>query len=307
MTSQNENKSEPFRYVSREGRPNIRRRGFRYRQARDGYHWMMTLGLPSVIGLIALLFLIINAGFAALYMMDPGCIVGADPHSFWDYFFFSVQTFGTIGYGHMWPQGRFANGIMAVQSFLNFCSFGVITGLLFSRFSRPSAQLMFSQHAVIGLYEGKPTLMFRAANQRGNQLLQAQVHVSLSRDEKTLEGESVRRLYDLKILRPTSAYFNLTWTIRHTIDEASPLFGVTPETLRDNETEIIVLLSGVDDIYGQLVHGRFAFNHEEILFGYRFVNMFEKQGPDGPIIDYNKFNSVERIAAWDPACLEKRD
>ncbi len=288
-------KEKTHRYITRDGGVNIDRKGLHYHHPRDWYHWMLTLSWAQIVLFIGVLFFIINLFFGGLYWLDASCIEGADPSSFWDYFFFSVQTFGTIGYGHMWPKGNWANSIMAVQSFLNFCSFGLITGLLFSRFSRPSARVMFSNFAVISPYEGRATLSFRAANRRGNQILQAQVHVSLSRNETTMEGESIRRIYDLKVLRPTSSFFNLTWTIRHVIDADSPLYEKTPEDLRDSETEIIVLLSGIDDVYGQLVHGRFAFNHEEILFGYRFVNMFDRKDHGGSVVDYTKFNSVERL------------
>ena len=154
---------------------------------------------------------------------------------------------------------------------------------------------MFSHYATISPFEGMPTLVFRAANRRGNQILQAQIHVSLSRNEKTMEGESVRRVYDLKLLRSTSSFFNLTWTIRHPIDTNSPLFGETHETLRESETEIVVLLSGVDDTFGQTVHGRFAYNHEEIIFGYRFASLFGRDEDGQPVIDFTKFDDIEPI------------
>lgn len=154
---------------------------------------------------------------------------------------------------------------------------------------------MFSHFAVVAPYEGTPTLMFRTANRRGNQILNAEIHVSLTRNEKTLEEEFVPRVYDMRLLRATSSFFNLTWTARHPIDELSPLHGQTHESLRASETEIIVLLSGVDDVYGQMVHGRFAFNHEEILYGYRFASMFGRDEKNQPTIDYTKFDEVEFV------------
>lgn len=156
---------------------------------------------------------------------------------------------------------------------------------------------MFSHFAVIAPYEGVPALMFRAANRRGNQILQAQIHVSLTRNEKTFEGEAIRRVYDLPLLRSSSSFFNLTWTVRHTIDRTSPLYRQTSETLRQSETEIVVLLSGIDDVFGQTVHGRFAFNYEEILFNHRFVSMFRRDDNNHPIIDFELFDAVEPIGS----------
>lgn len=242
-----------------------------------------------------LFYFAINALFGVLYMIDTGGVTNVRPWSFWDNFFFSVHVFSTLGFNQLNPASFFANTLVAIESFVGWCAFGLLTGLLFSRFSRPSARVMFTHYATISPFEGMPTLIFRAANRRGNQILQAQIHVTLSRNEKTLEGENVRRIYDLKLLRSTSSFFNLTWSIRHAIDTNSPLFGETHETLRDSETEIVVLLSGIDDTFGQTVHGRFAYNHEEIIFGHRFVSLFSRDADGHPIIDFTKFDEIEPV------------
>lgn len=259
----------------------------------------MTLRWPRLIAGVFVLYILVNTVFALLYMLDPNGLAGARPGSFSDAFFFSVHTFATLGFNTKTPQTFYANAIVTLETLFGFCSFGLVTGLLFNRLSRPSARVMFSHYAVISNYEGVPTLIFRAANRRGNQILQAQVHVSLSRNEKTLEGEAVRRVYDLRLLRSASSFFNLMWTMRHPIDNQSPLYGETPESLRESETEIVVLLSGVDDVYGQ-----FSFNHEEILFGYRFKNMFGRDARDRHMIDYALFDAVEAVL---PAENETRE
>ena len=281
--------------MSRDGRINVQREGLHYRHPRDWYHWMLTLSWGRVLGLVAALYLSLNFAFAGLYCLDPGGISNTRVSHFSDYFFFSVQTLSTVGYGAMAPRSFYANSIVTLECLVGMLSVGLITGLLFSRFSRPSARVMFSHYAVIGPYEGIPTLTFRAANRRGNQILQAEVRVTLLRNEKTLEGEPLRRVYDLKLVRHYSPFFNLTWTVRHQIDKDSPLYGETPESLRTGETEILVLLSGIDDVFGQPVHSRFAFNHEEILFNHRFVSMFGRDEKNRPIIDYRKFDKVEDV------------
>lgn len=287
--------SKPHRFISRDGRVNIRRKGLPLRQPQDWYHLFLTTNWLRLSLLAAAGYLVFNAFFALLYMLNPGGVSGARPHSFFDHFFFSVHVFSTLGFNQLNPASFYANMLVTVESFVGWCSLGLITGLLFSRFSRPSARVMFSHYAIIAAYEGTPTLIFRAANRRGNQILQAQINVTLARNERTLEDENVRRVYDLKLLRSTSSFFNLTWTIRHQIDASSPLFGETPESLKASETEITVLLSGIDDAFGQTVHGRFSYNYEEILFGYRFASLFGRDENGHPVIDFSRFDAVEEI------------
>ncbi|NTU77054.1 MAG: ATP-sensitive inward rectifier potassium channel 10 [Alphaproteobacteria bacterium] len=289
------------RFISRDGRVNVHQHGIKHHSPRDWYHWSLTLKWPRLVFFVFCIFLFVNALFAFLYWLDssPNAVVGARARYYPDLFFFSVQTFATVGYGVMYPGNLYASILSTLESFVGLAYLGLFTGLLFNRFSRPSARVMFSHYAVVAPYEGAPTLMFRAANRRGNQILNAEIHVSLTRNEKTLEGESVRRVYDLKLLRASSSFFNLTWTVRHAIDKDSPLYGETSESLQESETEIVVLLSGVDDVYGQVVHGRFAFNYEEILFGYHFVSMFTRNEKNIPVVDFTKFDAVEPVEGQD--------
>jgi inward rectifier potassium channel len=296
-------KSQPpsatHRFVTRDGRINVRRLGVKYRHPRDWYHWMMTLSWAKLMLMVTFVYIAINVVFALLYMIEPRGINNMRPGSFSDAFFFSVQTLATIGYGVMSPHTFYTNMLVAVESLVGIFSTGLMTGLLFSRFSRPTARMMFSHYAVIGPYEGLPTLSFRVANRRGNQILQAEIRVSLARNERTLEGEQLRRVYDLKLVRDYSSFFNLTWTVRHQIDANSPLYGETPESILTNETEMIVLLSGIDDVFGQKVHGRFAYDHEEVLFGYRFANMFQRDERNRPLLNYDFFDEVEPLSPDD--------
>jgi inward rectifier potassium channel len=293
--------------VTRDGRINVRRMGIRYSHPRDWYHWLMTLNLVKLVGIIFVSYLLINVIFALLYMIDPHGLTNVRPGSFEDAFFFSVQTLATIGYGVIAPHTRYANIIVAFESLAGILSTGVMIGLLFSRFSRPTARMMFSHYAVISPFEGLPTLVFRVANRRGNQILQAEIRVSLARNEKTKEGETLRRIYDLKLVRDYSSFFNLTWTVRHQIDANSPLYGETEESILESETEIIVLLSGIDDVFGQQVHGRFAYDHEEILFNYRFVNMFQRDERNRPILNYDYFDEVEMVSGESTALPQRTE
>ena len=281
------------RFVTRDGHVNVERQGLEGRRpARDWYHRLLTLTWAQTILFITCIYLLLNSLFAMLYLLDPNDVSNLHNNNFADAFFFSVQTLSTVGYGWMVPKTFYANCVVTVECLTGMASIGLITGLLFSRFSRPTARVMFSHFAVISAYEGLPTFIFRAANKRGNQLLQAEIRVTLARNETTLEGEPLRRFYDLKLVRERTSFFSLTWMVRHQIDVDSPLYASTPESLELSETEIIVLLSGIDDVFRQTVHGRFAYNHEEIKCGYRFVDMFSRDGQNRPIINYANFNEI---------------
>ncbi|MDD3183183.1 MAG: ATP-sensitive inward rectifier potassium channel 10 [Alphaproteobacteria bacterium] len=288
------------RFVSRDGTANILKQGILRRQPADWYHHLLTMSRPGVFFVLTLAYIIINSLFALLYMADPTGFQGHQLRSFFDYFFFSSHIFSTVGLGRSFPESTYINTLVTMESFIGWCSFGLITGLLFSRFSRPTARLIFSHYATIEAYDGKQALVFRTANRRGNMLLHGKIHVSLARNEKTVEGDPIRRVYELPLLRSQSTFFNLTWTVRHVIDEKSPLFNQTAEMLHENETEIEVLLSGTDDAFGQTVHGHFAYNHDEILFGHRFANMFRRNDEGHPVIDFSKFDTVEKIKAAPP-------
>ncbi len=286
---------KPHRFITRDGRINVQRQGIRYRHPRDWYHWLMALDWRQMVLVLIGLYLLSNIVFAGLYMLDPSGIANARKGSFSDAFFFSVQTLATIGYGHMAPISLYTNVIVTIEYVVGMTILAMFTGLLFSRFSRPTARVMFSHYAVVSPYDGQPTLMFRAANKRGNQILQAEVRVTLTRNEKTVEGEWARRVYDLKLIRNFNPLFNLTWTIHHQINSDSPLYGMTTESLRDSESELTVLLSGIDDVFGQPVYGRFSFGFDEILFNHRFVDMFGRDEHNRPVMDYGNFDKVEPL------------
>lgn len=217
----------------------------------------------------------------------------ARPGSFLDAFFFSVQTMASIGYGVMHPRTTYAHTVVTIESFIGLLGLAITTGLVFARFSRPTARVLFSQVAVIIPHNGVPTLMFRAANKRGNQILEAQLQVSLLRDEISLEGEFMRRFYDLKLLRSRTSAFALSWTVMHPIDETSPLLGATTESLVEEETTITVSLTGLDETVSQTIHARHTYTAQDILWNMRFVDIVSWT-PDGErYIDYTHFHDVE--------------
>jgi len=279
------------RLVRRRGPPTIVRLG-RQRQWRDVYHRMLTLSWPRFFLVMAAWYIGSNVVFALLYMAEPDAIAEARPGSFADAFFFSVQTVATIGYGVMHPQSLYGNLVMTLETSFGLIGFAVLTGLIFARFSRPTARILFSEVAVITPHDGTPTLMFRCANQRLNQILEAAVGVTVLRDEVSAEGRKLRRFHDLKLLRNRTPVFALTWTVMHPIDADSPIYGLTQREMIDQEVEIIVVLTGVDETFAQPIQARHSFLASEILWDHRFVDILMPLKDGRAAIDYGRFHDV---------------
>jgi len=262
---------------------------------RDPYHLLLTIPWVGFFILIAVSYVSTNAIFAGLFLLGGDCIANAHPGSFLDRFFFSVQTLASIGYGAMYPKTIYANTIVTIEAMFGLFGIAVLTGLAFARFSRATARVLFSNFAVIIPYDGVPTLMFRAANQRQNQILEAQLQVYLMRDEITSEGYTMRRFYKLPLLRSQTPSFTLSWTALHPIDENSALYGATPDSLQQSQTTIVVSLSGLDETVSQVIHARHTYAAQDLLWNYRFKDIFYTT-PDGHrYIDYIYFHDVEPL------------
>jgi inward rectifier potassium channel len=253
---------------------------------------MLTISWPGFLALIALGYVVANALFALAYLAGGDGIENARPGNFLDAFFFSVQTMASIGYGAMYPCTHYANALVVIESLVGLMGLAMGTGLMFARFSRPTARVMFSRVAVIAPFDGVPTLMFRTANQRRNQILEAQLQVGLVRDELTAEGQFMRRVHDLKLVRSQNPAFSLSWTAMHPIDEHSPLYGATAQTLAEAETAIVIALTGIDETVSQTVHARHTFAAQEILWNMRFADILLMMPHGHRYIDYTRFHDV---------------
>lgn len=258
----------------------------------DLYHWLLQLSWPRFLLLGATMYLTANMLFALLYLAQPGAIGNARPGVFSDAFFFSVETIATIGYGSVYPATFYANLIMTLETTFGLLVLAVSTGLIFARFSRPSARVAFSRVAVVAPHNGVPTLSLRLANQRHNQILQAQVDVALLRDERTKEGDTIRRFYDLQLARRRSPVFALSFTVMHPIDEDSPFYGTTPAQLAAENAELVVTVTGVDETIAQPVHARTSYTADNILWGYRFVDVMGWTEDGRRLIDYRRFHDI---------------
>lgn len=266
-----------------------------YSYWRDPYHLLLTIPWQGFFALVIATYLGTNAFFGLLYLAGGDCIANADPRSFWDHFFFSVQTFGSIGYGAMYPKTFYANSIVTIEAMVGLVAIALLTGLSFARFSRPTARVVFSKAAVITPFEGTPTLIFRAANKRRNQILEAQMRVYLMRDEVTLEGRYIRRIHDLNLIRSQTPGFVLTWSALHPIDESSPLYGMTPESLSETNCLVIATLSGIDETVEQVLHARHDYAPQDLYWNHRFRDVVHKTPNGDRYIDYTHFHIIDPI------------
>jgi inward rectifier potassium channel len=206
-----------------------------------------------------------------------------------------VETIATIGYGVMSPATLYANLVMTIESSVGILFAALTTGLIFARFSRPTARVMFSRVAVVGPHNGTPTLTVRMANQRRNQMLAAEVVMTLVRDERTTEGILLRRFYDMKLVRDRSPIFAMTFTAMHEIDELSPLSGSTPEMLAELNAELVISTSGIDETLVQPVHARTSYLPHEILWDHRFADIMGYTEDGRRAIDYSRFHDTVRL------------
>jgi inward rectifier potassium channel len=271
------------RAVPRDGaeRPQTQVEGLRRQPLADVYYRLIRAGWARLLAFLILLYVLINALFALAYVVTGG-IEGARPGSYADAFFFSVQTMATIGYGAMYPKTPLAHALVTIEALIGMLGVAMSTGILFSKFARPVARVRFSDVAVITRREGVPNLLFRVANERTNHVVEATMKLYLVRNEKTAEGESVRRWHELALSRNVSPVFALTWTVFHPIDEASMLRGATAESLAAQGAEILAVLTGLDATLASSIHARFSYVASELRFGHRFVDIFvEREGRRG--------------------------
>ncbi len=258
----------------------------------DFYHLALRASWTQLLGAVALGFVVVNVLFAGLYWVSDG-IANARPGHALDYFFFSVHTFGTIGYGSMFPQTDAAEFIATVEALTSLVMNAVLTGLVFARFARPRARVLWSQKAVISDREGVPTLMMRVSNERVNHVVEATARASIIRAEVTREGERIRRIIDLPLVRQTSPSFILTWTVMHAITKDSPLYGLTAEQLQAQGAEILITLTGLDETLAQTIHARFSYVADDLVYAARYDDII--RGVDGQgrsILDYAHFHAT---------------
>jgi inward rectifier potassium channel len=283
-----------FRLAGRLDRLQIQRlgRGRRHPFA-DIFHWLMNRHWWQLIGLLFFIFVITNLIYAFAYYVLPDAIANAHQSSFLDYFFFSVQTMATIGYGLMVPHTLAANIVASSEAFTGLLGFAMGSGLILARFARPTAKIMFSQLAVISKRNSEDVFMVRLANERDNQILEGAVSLTYLSTVVTHEGERLRRFLDMRLERERTPIFSLTWTIVHPIDSYSPLFNKTADDLRAEEAEILVTFRGVDETFSQEIYARDSYVADEIRWRERFVDIVGTNDQGQRTINFARFHETQ--------------
>jgi inward rectifier potassium channel len=269
--------------------------GVRPTPLRDFYHALLRMPWWATVVTIGVVFLGANALFAVAYLVMGG--VAHASGSFADAFYFSVQTMGTIGYGAMYPTSAAANLIVVLESLVGLTLTALATGLVFAKFSRSTARLVFTREAVISPVNGLPTLSLRVGNERGNHIVDTRIRVMVVRTEHTAEGTTFYRMIDLRLTRDHAHSLSRSWSVQHPIDESSPLFRLTPEQARAQEIEVHVMVVGIDDITMQTVHGLHRYYTGQIRWGARHADVLSEPEPGLLVLDVRRFHDVEPTAA----------
>jgi len=258
----------------------------------DFSHRCMTASWPAFIAGAATVFIAFNAFFAFFYWIGDQPISNVPGGAYIDYLYFSIETLSTAGYGDMHPQTHYGHFVATVELFTGIFSMSVMTGLVFARFSRPSARLLFAENPVISDHEGERTLMVRLANERHNIISNATARLWLFKNIVSKEGQSFRRFYELPLSRNESPALALSWTLFHIIDEASPLYGFTAADLEANNIALAVVVSGYDVVAAQTVHARKTYEHPEIRIGHRYAEILGTTEDGRLRVDYSRFHDT---------------
>ena len=288
------------RFLNRDGTFNVSRIGLPVISSVNFYHLLLTISWRKFLGMVTGLYLLINLIFTCGYLLcGNGAIsdTSTQPfqNEFWRAFFFSVETFATIGYGTIHPVGYLSNFVVTLEAFFGLLSQALITGLLFARFSRPTAQIVFSDTAVIAPYQEMTAFMFRLVNQRSNQLFEVKAQVLFARFVNE-NGKSVRRFDVLELERPSVSFMPLSWTIVHPITSDSPMFGLKDEDLQQTDAEFLILLTANDETFAQTVQTRSSFKPNEIKWDSKFSDLYIRdQKMKNVAIDVRKLSKTEKV------------
>lgn len=280
-----------LRLLNRDGSFNVHRQKPKWWRRIATYHFLLNMSWPRFFAVVLVGFVVINTVFAtAYYLAGPKTVQGevGVNNQFLRCFFFSVDTFATIGYGNLSPAGVTAHVIVSTEALFGLMTFAIATGLVFAKFARPVANIVYSKNAIMAPYRGITAFMFRVINGSHNQLIDLEARIVFTRFE-----DSQRKYYPLTLERDRVSFFPASWTVVHPIDNASPLYGSTPEELIAASAEFLVLITATDETFSTTVQSRSSYTAEEIVWGARFANLFQ-DGDRVLTIDMNRFHAVER-------------
>jgi inward rectifier potassium channel len=291
-------KSQPL--INKDGSVNVRRKGLTFFNTADNYHTLITMSWGKFWLIVLSGYLFANLFFATIYVLigmdslDGASSTNGVGH-FLDAFFFSAQTISTVGYGHISPKGVVANSVAAIESMMGLLAFALATGLLYGRFSKPSAKIVYSDNLLVSPYrEDGKGLMFRISNLRRNVLIDLDVEVVFSYNE-IINGKATRRFFPLELERSKVSILTLNWTIVHPLDENSPLADITPDELERTQASFSVLLKAFDDTFSQTVHSRTSYTYADMVWDAKFVPMFERDEDGRIVLDMSKISEFNEV------------
>jgi inward rectifier potassium channel len=290
-------KNQPL--MNKDGSPNVRRIGLPFFNTANNYHTLITMSWTKFWLMVISAYIVINIGFAFIYMSFSNGLAGTSGSTsfnhFMDAFFFSAQTISTVGYGRISPKGMGTNSVAALESMMGLLAFALATGLLYGRFSRPSAQIAYSKNILVAPYlENSKGLMFRLANLRRNMLIDLEIEIIFSYNE-IVDGKAFRRFYPLEVERRKVSVLTLNWTIVHPLDENSPLVDMTQDDLIKSEAGFAILLRAFDDTFSQTVHSRTAYQAHEIVWGAKFIPVFDRDDDGRIVLDLSRISEHELV------------
>ncbi|MBL4583035.1 MAG: hypothetical protein JKX83_00310 [Pseudomonadales bacterium] len=305
MASQPDKTTSAARTATRQIRPTAAKNGGTFRVHTKGlssslindfYYRVMLATWPQFFISAILVYLCINAGFALVYFLGGDMIINARPNSFIDAYIFSFQTSTTIGYGSLLPQNGIAHAVVMVDVFSGLLFVAVLTGLVFARLAKPRASVLFGNQVVIAQHCGQPALLMRLANGRKrSSIVNCKVSAVLLMEDRDPESIFERRFIDIKLERDNIPIFSLTWTLVHTIDEHSPLYGLDKAAIESYATMLIITLDGIEDIFAQTVHTNHFYEAKDFIFNKCFASIFSQHKDGSRMIDYTRFHDLEDL------------
>lgn len=261
----------------------------------DIYHQLLTLSWPRFLAVLFGTYVVLNLVFALLYYAGAPCIAELPRGAFWGAFFFSVETLATVGYGHMYPESVYGHLITTTEIVVGMFGTAVMTGLIFVRFARPTARILFSRAVVVAPFDGQPALMLRMANLRHHPMVEAEFRLMLLRNEAIKEDPSMRRFYPLKLLVERVITFPAVLTMRHLIDESSPLYGETPESLEKSDARLVVSVVCIDSVIQAPLQANQGYSWRDVQHGRRFVEVYSDVSEGRLTVDYGLLHDTEPV------------
>lgn len=283
------------RIVTKDGKFNIERRGISFFKSFSIYHYLISISWLKFCSLILIVYLLVNIVFAFLYLAGgvenfQGIETNNTFDRFLNVFFFSTQTFTTVGYGRINPVGVYSNIISSIESLTGLLSLALATGLLYGRFSRPVAKIIYSDNAIIAPFNSMNAFQFRIANMKNDHdMIDVETEVILSKEEN-----NSRKFFNLKLEYRKINFFNASWTINHIINEESPVYGLSEKDLKDSDCEFLILIKGYDNTFAQYVNSRYSYRYDELIWGARFTNIYGRSEDGRGMIELDKISLIEK-------------